>query len=150
MFLPVLQAAAQDKENADDSGKPAVETSIKPVAVPYESSNRRDPFFNPVVRKEPVQKEVDSEIPHGTPPPGIRGTLIDKAGLEGIVVRSNNRRMAIVRGADNRVYFLREGDRLFDGYLKTIQDDSVVFVRETFMRSGNILTREITKRLRKS
>jgi hypothetical protein len=56
--------------------------------------------------------------------------------------------MAIVRGADTRAYFLKEGDRLFDGYLKTIGIDSITLVRETKMRSGKTLTQNVTKRLR--
>jgi len=151
-ILPVFPALAQEKETADDSDAPAVETSFKPAAVFYEPNNRRDPFFHytPPKKTAPKDTDTDGEIPRGAPPSGITGTFIEKAGLEGIVVRSNNQRMAVIRGADNRAYFLREGDRLFDGYLETIQDDSVVFVRETFMRSGKILTQEVTKRLRKS
>ena len=149
-ILPVLPALTQEKENADDSDKPAVEKPVVPVAVLYESNNRRDPFFHYTPTKSAQKDDVDNEVPRGTPPPGITGTFIEKAGLEGIVVRNNNRRTAVIRGADNRAYFLHEGDRLFDGYLETIQDDSVVFVRETFMRSGKIQTQEITKRLRKS
>ena len=150
--LPVLPALAQDTENADnpDTDAPIVETIVKPVAVFYESSNLKDPFFHPAPPKVAAKPNVDEEIPRGDAPPGIAGTYIEKAGLEGIVIRHDNRRTAIIRGADNRAYFLREGDRLFDGYLETIQDDSVVFVRETFMRSGKTQTEEIPKRLRKS
>ena len=148
--MSVLPASAQEKESVDNPDAPGIETSVKPAAVLYEPNNRRDPFFHITPKKTAPKVQGDVEITRGTPPPGIAGTFIDKTGLEGIIIRIDNRRTAIVRGADNRAYFLSEGDRLFDGYLKTIQDDSVVFVRETFMRSGKILTEEITKRLRKS
>jgi hypothetical protein len=55
---------------------------------------------------------------------------------------------AVFKGNDKRIYFLREGDRLFDGYVKTITADYVLLIRETKLRSGRVLTQEITKRLR--
>ena len=150
-ILSVLPVYAQEKENADNSGEPVVvETIAKPAIILYEPDNRRDPFLHLVPPKTAPKKVGDEAVPLGAPPPGITGTLIDKAGFEGIVKRSGDRRMAIIRSTDNRAYFLREGDRLFDGYLKTIEDDSVVFVRETLMRSGKTQIQEVTKRLRKS
>jgi len=151
-ILLILPAWAQEKENAGNSDGSVVETTIKHAAVHlYESSDLRDPFLNLAPSKPSDQRgDVDEEVPREHPPSGIEGTFIDKAGLEGIVIRGDNRRTAIIRGADNRAYFLREGDRLFDGYLKTITKDSVVFVRESKMKSGKIMTREVTKQLRKS
>jgi hypothetical protein len=55
---------------------------------------------------------------------------------------------AVVRGTDKRTYFLREGDRLFDGFVQKIERDAVLFVHETKMRSGKVTTQEISKRLR--
>ena len=144
----VLPALAQENENAGESGGSIMEKIAKPDPILYEPNNRRDPFLHIVPPKISPKKVEDEEIPRGAPPPGIEGTFIDKAGLEGIIIRSNNQRMAIIRSEDNRAYFLREGDHLFDGYLKTIDDDFVVFVRETFMRSGKVRTQEVTKRLR--
>ena len=34
---------------------------------------------------------------------------------------------------------------MFDGYVKTIQDESVLLIRETRLRSGKVLTQEVTK-----
>ena len=145
LILPVLSISAQENTEVN------LETIARPAAVFYKPNNRRDPFLNLVPPKTSAKENVDTEVPRGTPPPGIAGTFIDNAGFEGIiVVHSNNQRMAIIRSSDNRTHLLREGDRLFDGYLKNIENDSVVFVRETFMRSGRLLTQEVTKRLRQS
>ncbi len=57
-------------------------------------------------------------------------------------------KVAVVRGSDSRAYFLKVGDKLFDGYLKDIQNDSITLVRETKLRSGKTLTQDVTKRLR--
>jgi hypothetical protein len=124
----------------------AAETPIIFQSVPYNSGNRRDPFLDPKHYRKNAAP-ADEEISRGIPPPGIAGTLIAQAALEGISI-SRDRRIAIIRGADSRSYFLKEGSRFFDGYLKSILDDSIIFVRETKMRSGKILTHDITKRLR--
>ena len=149
-ILPVF--AQDEKENAGNRYASAVDSIAKPAAVLYDPNNRRDPFLHLATPPTMVEKvnNVDMEVPRGIPPPGIAGTFIDNAGFEGVVIRGGNRRIAILRSADGRAYFLREGDRLFDGYLKTIENDSVVFVRETLMRSGKVLTLEVTKRLKKS
>jgi hypothetical protein len=142
---PAIAQKAAPKTNATQTTKTA-EAPIQYSSIPYISDNRHDPFFNPKHYRINTT-QADEEIARGLPPPGIAGTFIAQAALEGIAT-GNSRRSAIVRGADTRAYFLKEGDRLFDGYLKTIRDDSIIFVRETKMRSGKILTYDITKRLR--
>jgi hypothetical protein len=124
----------------------AAESPIKYSGIAYKSENRRDPFLNPAPNKK-AAKQADEEISRGTPPPGIAGTFIEQASLEGIS-SSRDHRTALVRGSNNRAYLLKEGDRLFDGYLKTIHSDSITLIRETKMRSGKTLTQEVTKRLR--
>jgi Tfp pilus assembly protein PilP len=133
-----------DANKTEKTGK-VVESPIHYAGVPYKSANRRDPFLAPAKPKSSVK--TDEEISRGLPPPGIAGTNVEQTILEGISIR-DDRKTAIVRGRDNRTYFLREGDRLFDGYLKTIQEDSITLTRETLMRSGKKLTQEVTKRLR--
>ncbi|MDM7994820.1 MAG: hypothetical protein QUT30_03940 [Acidobacteriota bacterium] len=125
----------------------AAESPIKYSEVRYQSGNRRDPFLNPLLLKKKAQKQEDEEVSRGLPPPGIAGTYIAQATLQGVTLRDNGK-VAVVRGADSRAYFIRVGDRLFDGFVKDIQNDSITFVRETRMKSGKTLTQEVTKRLR--
>jgi hypothetical protein len=148
MLLLSSPAIAQKAMPGIDAGHAtkAAELPLKFDSVPYISGNRRDPFLN----QRHYRKNTtpgDEEISRGLPPPGIAGTLIAQAVLEGISI-SKDRRIAIIRGAESRSYFLKEGAQLFDGYLKSILDDSIIFVRETKMRSGKILTKDVTKRLR--
>jgi hypothetical protein len=127
----------------------ATESTVKYAGAVYASGDRRDPFLStprPKKSAKPATAE-DEEISRGLPPPGIAGTYIAQAKLEGIS-EGTGRRVAVVRGAESRAYFLKEGDRLFDGYLKSIQSDSIILVRETKMRSGKIITNEVSKRLR--
>ena len=125
---------------------PALETPIAAPRVAYNPGNRRDPFLCPPPYRKKADKSEGEESDQGAAPPGIAGTHIAKATLLGISV-SDGGRLAVVRGADSRAYFLREGDRLFDGYVRTIDKDSITLVRETKMKSGKILTQDVTKRL---
>ena len=147
LALPCMaQGARPAARDTVDASKKPVESPINYSGIPYKPGNHRDPFWNPEKPKT-SSKTGDEEISRGLPPPGIAGTYIAQAILEGISIRED-RMTAVVRGVDKRAYFLREGDRLFDGYLKTIQEDSITLVRETKMRSGKTLTQEVTKRLR--
>ena len=148
VFNPVLALDAKQSGTIDPVGaiKKAVESPIHFTGVRYNSGNRRDPFLNPIDLSK-GSKPVDEELAHGLAPPGIAGTYIAQATLQGISIQDSGR-VAVVRGADARAYFLREGDRLFDGYLKAIESDSITLVRETKMKSGKTLTQDVTKRLR--
>jgi hypothetical protein len=150
LFLSIPATAADREQSAGSNAsqaKRAVESPIKYIGVLYKSGDRRDPFLNPLLLKKNNPKPVDEEVARGLPPPGIAGTYIAQASLQGTAIRDDGR-IAIVRGADSRAYFLREGDRLFDGYVKTIDSDSITLVRETKLRSGRTLTQDVTKRLK--
>ena len=128
-------------EQAEASKSPRLNNA----GVAFNPSNRRDPFLNPLLKKKEVIS--DQEVDRGLPPPGIAGTFISEAVLKGISIRDKGR-LAIVMGAGKRAYFLREGDKLFDGYLKVINRDSITLIRERKMRSGKVIAQEVIKRLR--
>ena len=139
---------------ASSAAKPAP-TAHKPGSTPeapsasvakYDSRSRRDPFLNPIlVRKK--ESPPDEEIGSGQSAPGIAGMSVTQVALLGVSTRQGGR-TAVFQGTDKRAYFLQEGDRFYDGYLKSIADDSVVLVRQRHYRSGKVVTDEITKRLR--
>ena len=111
----------------------------------FEPVARPDPFLNPLLQRKKV--DPDEEAPKGTPPAGIAGMNTSEVLLLGISM-SPDGKTAAFQGTDKRVYFLHEGNHVFDGFLKAINADSVLMVRETKLRSGKVLTQEITKRLR--
>ena len=146
-MFPWNTAAAQDANSSTGSEQTesAKSLQLNYAGVSFIPDNRRDPFLNPLLKNK--EATGDQEIDRGLPPPGIAGTYIAEAVLKGISIRDTGR-LAIVKGAGNRAYFLREGDKLFDGYLKAIHRDSITLVRERKMRSGKIITQEVIKRLR--
>jgi Tfp pilus assembly protein PilP len=112
----------------------------------YQPSNRRDPFLNPLASRK-TGKPGDEEMPRGPAPPGIAGMRISDVKLKGTSI-GEDIRTAVFEGTDKRIYFLHQGDRLYDGFLRSITTDSVVMVRETMLRSGQTLAQEVTKQLR--
>jgi len=111
----------------------------------YEPSNRRDPFLNPLLLRK--KDDSNEELPRGPALPGITGMYIAQVKLVGTSVGEESR-TAVFQGTDQRAYFLRVGDRLYDGFVKSINSEAVVLVRETSFKSGQRLTEEVTKRLR--
>jgi hypothetical protein len=140
------QAAAK-KAAAPEKSAVKAEVSTETSAPRFDPGNRPDPFLNPLIQKRKSDAESDEEIPKGTPPPGISGMTTNEVELLGVSGGPEGKTV-VFRGTDKRVYFLRTGDRLFDGYIKAINDDQVLLVRETKLRSGKVLIQEITKRLR--
>ena len=130
---------------AVESARPAVESPTVYRGARYEPSNRRDPFLNPLLFKK--KEDVDEEVQRGNPPPGIAGMKINDVELLGFSIGPEGK-TAVFKGTDKRVYFLHEGDRMFDGYVKVINLDSVQLIHETKMQSGKVLTQDVTKRLR--
>jgi len=149
LCCPLTSVGAANNIPADTvhQVKKPPESPIKYSSVLYNPGNRRDPFANPLLLVKKGNRPEDEEESRGVAPPGIKGTYIAQAALQGIAIR-DNARVAVFRGADSRAYFLRKGDRLFDGYLKEIHDGFVTLVRETKLRSGKTLTQDVTKRLR--
>jgi len=146
-LLPLAAGQKAPAKKAADSALPSV---VAGPAVPYrgarfEPSDRIDPFLNPLTRRK--SENPDEEAPKPSPPPGIAGMNVQDVNLVG-VAKSQEGYTAVFRGNDKRIYFLHVGDRLFDGYLKDIGADFVQIIRETKMKSGQVLTKEITKRLR--
>ena len=66
--------------------------------------------------------------------------------LDGLV-RAPTGMIAIVTNPEQRTYFLREGDQLFDGQVEKIMMDAVLFHEMGKDAFGKPVEREITKRL---
>lgn len=114
--------------------------SVKPVAV-RETFTRRDPFA-PLLGKE-IGGGGGSPL---NLPPGKPGLLISSLRIDGIVSAPNGM-IAIVSNSQERVYFLREGDRLFDGQVEHITMDGISFHQSGKDPFGNAVEREVAKRL---
>ncbi len=144
---PAAKSAKAKAAKANPPSGAKVEATSAPMGVHFDMGDRRDPFFNYALLAKQAKESPDDEMPRGDPPPGIAGMLMSKVKLLGTATGEDNI-TAVFEGTDGRAYFLQEKDKLFDGYLKKIEADSVILIRETRLRSGKVITQEVVKRLR--
>ena len=144
-MLPLPVLLAQPAKTSVEAQKKA-EAPVLYSSAAYQPDGRRDPFLNPTLSGK-KDDNADEEEPRGTPPPGISGMLIAQVKLLGTSFGEDGT-VAVFQGPDKRAYFLQERDRLFDGFVKQVGSDFVLLVRETRLRSGKVVTQEVTKQLR--
>jgi hypothetical protein len=109
---------------------------------------RRDPFSPPPKPPTGTAARAQAEGISGPLPVGKRGLLIGDLRLEGIVRQeSNNSMIAVVANPENRAFFLRENDAVYDGVVSKITPDSVTFTERVKEPNGQEATHEVTKRL---
>lgn len=104
----------------------------------YDSQGRRDPFRSLI---GPARTAGIGERPPGTP-----GFLVDEIDLAG-VVRTKQSLVAMIAGPDNKGYLLRVGDKVFDGEVVRITQDSIVFRQEVNDPTRIERFREVVKEL---
>jgi hypothetical protein len=122
---------------------PNAKTAVKtPVEKPAEEKTvaRRDPFDTLLTKARP------GNAPPENLPPGKAGLIVDLLRIDGIV-HGPNGMIAIVSNSQQRVYFLREGDKLYDGSVEKISLDGISFHEVGKDAFGKPLERVVTKRL---
>lgn len=94
---------------------------------------QQDDFFSydPAGRRDPFRSLLDGldapdEDEGRVRPPGLPGMLIEELRLEGIIETPGGI-LAFVLGRDNLSYIIRPGTKLYNGEVKDIQSDRVVF-----------------------
>jgi hypothetical protein len=122
---------------------PAAQAAPKPgaAAAPAAGGPKRDPF-------DPLLNKTVGQVGTGPDrlPPGKAGLMIGTLRLDGLV-RGPNGMLAVVSNPQQRVYFLREGDRIFDGQVLRITMEAVSFQQTGRDPFGNSLEHEVTRRL---
>jgi len=141
------QAKAPAKAKAPAAAKGATEAaSVNSAKPPVEKPAEE----KPTVRRDPfdtlLTKARASNAPPENLPPGKAGLIVDTLRINGIV-HSPNGMIAIVSNSQQRVYFLREGDKLYDGSVEKIALDSISFHEFGKDAFGKPLERVVTKRL---
>ena len=145
---PAARSAAKRaaKPATKKTPKPApkpVETAANPAvpaAAAEEKVARRDPFESLVSRQE-AQARNDKNLP-----PGKAGLQVSTLRLDG-VVKAPNGMIAVVSNPQQRTYFLREGDQLYDGRVEKIAMDGVSFHEMGKDAFGKPVERQVNKRI---
>jgi Tfp pilus assembly protein PilP len=141
---PAAKPAA--KATGKSPAKPAVkavEKAATPGSAPAAAESevkqaRRDPFESLLGRQ---LNKAPANLP-----PGKLGLQVSTLRLDGIV-RAPNGMIAVVSNPQARTYFLREGDRLYDGSVEKISMDGVSFHEEGKDAFGKPVERQVNKRI---
>jgi len=136
-----VRAAAPAAQNPAASARPAAQTVARPATAPA-AAPRRDPF-DPLLNKSSSGQGATGP---DRLPPGKAGLMIGTLRIDGLV-RAPNGMIAVVSNPQQRVYFLRERDRIFDGQVLRITMEAVTFQQTGRDAFGNSLEREVTRRL---
>jgi Tfp pilus assembly protein PilP len=110
-----------------------------PAVAPREAVNKRDPFA-PLINQN---KNAGGGLHL---PPGKAGLVIATVRVDG-AVHSPSGMIAVVSNPENSVYFIREGDRLYDGDVEKIGLDGVTFRENSKDAFGKPVERTVTKRI---
>jgi len=134
-------ASTKSPKPAAKAKAPAPAPAAAPVAAPEDTTaavNKRDPFAALINNKK------EQSAMHL--PPGKAGLVIATVRVDG-TVRSGQGMIAVVSNPANSVYFIREGDRLYDGDVEKIGLDGVTFREDSKDAFGHPIERTVTKRI---
>ena len=146
-LVPATWAQAQTQQ-----AKPAKKSAHKVKAAPKVAADASAAAPNPAVVKvaarDPFVPLVNEHKPGGGPPlpPGEAGLVVATIRVDG-AIRSPNGMFAVVTNPDQRVYFLREGDQLYDGDVEKIGLDGVTFKEVSKDAFGKSVEKIVTKRI---
>jgi type IV pilus assembly protein PilP len=123
----------------------AKEPEKTPPPVPdvftYNPEGRRDPFVSLLLRGGDTRPTRESR------PDGLPGLLISEISLRGIL-KDKTGFVAMVSGPDNKTHIIHGNDKVFDGTVKAITADSVIFSQDVNDPLSLVKQREVRKYLR--
>jgi Tfp pilus assembly protein PilP len=133
----------------DDSlERPPLDAEVDTGGFTYNSQGRRDPFVS-------LQRPVAADRGPKTRKPGMEGFLIQEVALKGIVrttgggmgIAADPGFIATFLGADGKSYFVRSGQRLYDGVITAVDATSVSFRQDVTDPLSPVKSREVRKSL---
>jgi Tfp pilus assembly protein PilP len=142
---PTAKTPAVKPPAAKPVKKPATPTRTASDKKPGDATEpakiaRRDPFESLVSRQQSAANAAKNL------PPGKAGLQVSTLRVDGIV-KATNGMIAVVTNPQSRTYFLREGDRLYDGAVEKISMDGVTFHEEGKDAFGKPVERQVNKRI---
>lgn len=100
-------------------------------------------------KRDPFMPLINDKKETGGPehlPPGKAGLVVATVRVDG-TIKSPGGMLAVVSNPEQHVYFVREGDQLYDGDVEKIAMDGVTFKENSKDAFGKPVEREVTKRL---
>ena len=143
--VPAQHVAA--KKPAEVVKPRVVETPAVPTAAALadqtpafsEAGHGRDPFAALVRQSDPNDSR-------GNLPPGIAGLQVATVRIQGMV-KTPDGMVAVVENPQDSVYFLHDGDHIYDGVVEKIGIEGITFRQESKDAFGRTVDRDVAKRL---
>lgn len=140
VFGPVLfgqEAAAVEEEAAGKNLEEKQEGR-------YRGIGKRDPFMSLLTIREEDRTKVVPPPPLEERPPGLPGLLISEVSVSGVAT-GNAKEIIVLKGIDGVSYIAEPGSELFDGFLKEVNNEGVIFSRTEQTTDGKSKTFKVTK-----
>ena len=139
---PAKKIPAADAPAAPPAKK--VDLPTPPPNYEYAQQGRRDPFVS-LIRRGNDGKDTGAATAKRAD--GVPGMIAGELTVRGIV-QTRGVWVAMVSGADNKVYTVRAGDRLADGVIRSVNATTVVILQEVNDPLSLEKQREVRKFLR--
>ena len=139
---PARPSPAPSAGSAPAPAQPAAAPVEQPsdAGFSYDPEGRRDPFLSLLGRGNDPRLGASR-------PSGVAGLLIADVTVKGIL-RDKAGFVAMIQSPDSKTYIVRPGDRLFDGTVKSIVSDKVIFSQDVNDPLSLVKQREIPKAVR--
>lgn len=155
LFTSCLIMMAQEQEEGETTTQEDVEAKaevVEQIKKEQEEVDAGDYFsYNPEGRRDPFVSIIEEfwYKKKGPRPKGIAGMLISEIDLVGIA-KDPAGDIAFFHGSDNKGYFLRAGDEVYDGKLLKIDKKSGTATFRQQMDDPRLIKpyRDVIKRLR--
>jgi Tfp pilus assembly protein PilP len=139
---PQPPAAPQPVEKGSSKATSGAPAPVAPAGPPYtyDPQGRRDPFVSLLARGSDPGSAANR-------PSGLPGLLISEVAVKGIV-RDRSGLIAMVQGTGTKTFIVRAGEKLMDGSVKAITNDSVVFSQDVNDPLSMVKQKEVRKTVR--
>ena len=146
----LLQATSVSGQAPPPATAPVAPAATSPTKVPplepqgydYNPAGRRDPFVSLVRRTTTASGTSATSRPRG-----LAGLSTDEITMRG-VVKGRDGFVAMAMGADNRIYYLKAGDELYDGVIRAVTHDAMFVMQNVNDPLSTVRKRDVRKPLR--
>jgi Tfp pilus assembly protein PilP len=135
------QKPAEPASAPETTAAPAEPAAEASQGFTYSAEGRRDPFVSLLRRGTGVQESAAARAA------GLAGLSVSEVSLRGVMA-SRGGFVAIVQGSDNKPYIVRSGQKLADGSVRAIDQDSMVLLQQVDDPLSHESQREVRKVLR--
>lgn len=145
---PALAQKKAAKKAAAEPPPPPVKKVDLPTPPPnfeYQTGGRRDPFISLLNRGDDLKGDTGAAT--AARAEGVPGMVTAELFVRGII-QTRGQWVAMVSGADKKVYTVRAGDKLADGVIRQITANAVVILQEVNDPLSLEKQREVRKLLR--